>query len=138
MEMQDFSCMLHETCIVFVPFHYFLMANRADTLKSCQEALVKKATQRGITISSITQTLGQAPASHDGADSSFLGEAQEVALLLSDVEKKSIRHIEDALAMVRSGIYGTCSSCGKNIPVARMEAIPESTECMKCLRSNAD
>ncbi|MDD5742193.1 MAG: TraR/DksA C4-type zinc finger protein [Candidatus Peribacteraceae bacterium] len=33
---------------------------------------------------------------------------------------------------MRDGTYGICEGCGLNIPVARLEAIPETPVCIKC------
>jgi RNA polymerase-binding transcription factor DksA len=40
--------------------------------------------------------------------------------------------IEAALARVEAGKYGRCSSCGEQIPSARLEAMPAATVCVAC------
>ncbi len=40
-----------------------------------------------------------------------------------------VRH---ALARIDSGGYGVCESCGKPIPVERLEALPYATLCVDC------
>ena len=40
-----------------------------------------------------------------------------------------VRH---ALARIESGGYGVCESCGKAIPVERLEALPYATLCVDC------
>jgi len=37
-----------------------------------------------------------------------------------------------ALERVEDGTYGTCESCGKAIPVERLEVLPYSTLCVEC------
>lgn len=37
-----------------------------------------------------------------------------------------------ALDRVDRGAYGTCERCGKNIPVARLEALPYARHCVGC------
>ena len=40
--------------------------------------------------------------------------------------------IEAALARLESGNYGRCTSCGEQIPSARLEAVPAATVCVAC------
>ena len=39
-------------------------------------------------------------------------------------------NVETALARLASGDYGMCLDCGKEIPAARLEAIPEAVRCI--------
>jgi RNA polymerase-binding transcription factor DksA len=40
-------------------------------------------------------------------------------------------NVELALARLREGTYGICIECGKEIPAARLDAIPESVRCIE-------
>ena len=40
--------------------------------------------------------------------------------------------INHALARVDAKTYGTCESCGKAIPVERLDVLPYSTLCVEC------
>jgi DnaK suppressor protein len=40
--------------------------------------------------------------------------------------------IDEALARLDSGSYGTCVSCGDAIPIERLSAIPEAARCVGC------
>lgn len=44
-----------------------------------------------------------------------------------------IAGINAALARIESGEYGLCRLCGDAIPAARLEARPESIECVRCV-----
>ena len=44
------------------------------------------------------------------------------------------REIEEALARIDDGTYGTCNRCGKPIPEERLEAVPYATLCVECKR----
>jgi DnaK suppressor protein len=37
-----------------------------------------------------------------------------------------------ALERVDAGTYGICESCGKSIPIERLEVLPYSTVCVEC------
>lgn len=40
--------------------------------------------------------------------------------------------IDEALAKINAGTYGTCDLCGRNIDPGRLEAIPYTTLCLDC------
>lgn len=40
--------------------------------------------------------------------------------------------VNHALARVEAGTYGECETCGKPIAKARLEALPEATQCIDC------
>jgi RNA polymerase-binding transcription factor DksA len=44
------------------------------------------------------------------------------------------RRIEEARRALANGTYGTCKSCGKEIPAERLEAVPEAVLCLNCQR----
>lgn len=37
-----------------------------------------------------------------------------------------------ALERIEAGTYGSCESCGKSIPVERLDVLPYSTLCVEC------
>jgi DnaK suppressor protein len=55
---------------------------------------------------------------------------QELALVTSI--RGRMDQVEHALARLDQGSYGTCESCGKDIPVARLAAFPAATQCVGC------
>jgi RNA polymerase-binding protein DksA len=46
--------------------------------------------------------------------------------------KSQLANVDRALGKIANGTYGTCERCGKEIPVARLEARPESVFCVDC------
>jgi len=44
------------------------------------------------------------------------------------------RRIEEARRALADGTYGTCKSCGREIPADRLEAVPEAVLCLSCQR----
>jgi DnaK suppressor protein len=46
-----------------------------------------------------------------------------------------LERVERALAKLDEGTYGTCDGCGDPIPEKRLEAMPESTHCVRCAAS---
>jgi RNA polymerase-binding transcription factor DksA len=43
--------------------------------------------------------------------------------------------IERALERLENGSYGTCVACREPIPAARLEAIPSTAHCIRCVAS---
>ena len=50
---------------------------------------------------------------------------------IKDLEKK-VNQISEALKKISKNQYGKCDSCGKEIPKARLELIPEAANCLDC------
>ena len=48
-------------------------------------------------------------------------------LMLADQAEQ----VEIAMQRLEEGTYGTCIDCGKEIPAARLEAIPEALRCVE-------
>jgi RNA polymerase-binding protein DksA len=43
-----------------------------------------------------------------------------------------LSQIDEALAKIDAGTYGTCSRCGQPIAPARLDALPYATLCVDC------
>ncbi|MEO7663546.1 MAG: TraR/DksA C4-type zinc finger protein [Candidatus Limnocylindrales bacterium] len=61
--------------------------------------------------------------------------AQQRDLALRDRERIQLRLVEEALARLDSGTYGTCVECGKPTGNERLEAIPWAATCIDCART---
>ena len=48
--------------------------------------------------------------------------------------EEEVRRIAEARRALADGTYGTCRDCGKEIPAARLEAMPEVVRCVDCQR----
>jgi DnaK suppressor protein len=49
-----------------------------------------------------------------------------------DRERKLIKKIDESIALIDSGEYGYCNSCGVEIGLKRLEARPTATLCIDC------
>jgi len=56
---------------------------------------------------------------------------------LEEDAQDQLRDVEAALQRLEAGEYGTCSVCGKTIPVERLEAVPWTTLCIDDARKLA-
>lgn len=51
---------------------------------------------------------------------------------LREVVQSQREQIQDALARLDGGSYGTCVDCGATLPDDRLEARPEAARCVAC------
>ncbi len=73
-------------------------------------------------------------ASGDPADAAFDASGEELASTLAELESKELAQVERALRRLKGGSYGKCEVCSIKIPIARLNALPFSTLCVKCQR----
>ena len=75
-----------------------------------------------------------------GLDTDDLGETASITLgreidyTLGENSQNVLAEIDAALARIEDGTYGTCTNCGKEIPVGRLEASPWASLCIDCAR----
>ena len=69
------------------------------------------------------------PSEADGGSMAF---ELEKELTLDENTKFLLNQVEHALYLIKKKKYGICENCGEAIPVARLEALPYSTNCRDC------
>ncbi len=69
------------------------------------------------------------PTSADGGSMAF---ELEKELTLDENTKHLLNQIDHALVLIKKKKYGNCENCQNPIPVARLEALPYSTQCKDC------
>jgi DnaK suppressor protein len=74
----------------------------------------------------------------DNADAAFAAGSHEISSLLAELDADELSQIERVLTRLQQGVYGRCEGgsqrCQKNIPVARLNALPATTLCINCER----
>jgi RNA polymerase-binding protein DksA len=60
---------------------------------------------------------------------------REIDDSLEENAERVIQEIDDALARLEDGTYGTCPVCGEQIPEERLAAVPYATLCVKDKRA---
>lgn len=68
----------------------------------------------------------------DYVDESVTHYTREFLLSLSDLDRRQLMHVDEALTRVRQGSYGACLMCGGEIKTTRLQAIPWARYCVKC------
>ena len=46
--------------------------------------------------------------------------------------REALGDIDEAMALLGEGVYGSCSACGTAIPYERLEAVPWARRCVSC------
>jgi RNA polymerase-binding protein DksA len=59
-------------------------------------------------------------------------ESVEKEIHLENREEAIRRAIHGALERIENGSYGKCERCGRQIPQARLDAIPYAERCLEC------
>ncbi|MBI4180835.1 MAG: TraR/DksA C4-type zinc finger protein [Chloroflexi bacterium] len=60
----------------------------------------------------------------------------EKRLALEKQLKDHLAEVEHALGKFKEGSYGLCDICGKQIPLDRLEALPQANLCLDCKTKN--
>lgn len=112
------------------------MARQEALLRLHKTLITRRSELRrrlGIELESLAH-VKHSSASGDAADAAFDASGEELASTLAELESKELAQIERALRRLKSGNYGKCEVCVARIPVARLNALPYSTLCVKCQR----
>jgi DnaK suppressor protein len=76
----------------------------------------------------------RAQTSGDVVDAALDSAQDEISSQLAEVESRELARIETALQRMDTGEYGMCEGCNNNIPMARLQALPYATLCIRCQR----
>ena len=68
----------------------------------------------------------------DMADRATSAYTKEFAYSLSENDRKILVLIDDALARLDAGTYGTCVHCAQPVQEKRIEAVPWARHCLDC------
>jgi DnaK suppressor protein len=99
-----------------------------------REALVRKKaeilTSGGIR--PLAATMENNSRQGDMADQADGNNEVHIQLKLKQTDAKILQAIEEALARLDKGTYGSCRDCGEPISPARLQAIPWTRVCITC------
>ena len=68
----------------------------------------------------------------DYVDDAVTHYTREFLLSLSDLDRRQLLLVDEALIRVKQGSYGECLMCGELINPKRLQAIPWARYCVKC------
>ena len=111
---------------------------RKDALKKMREILVQRRDALRMALDGDFSLLNQLRNQKGGdvVDFAIDSAQDEISSQLAEVESRELSRIERALKRLDNGTYGKCEVCGVNIPLARIQALPFATTCIKCQRES--
>ena len=110
--------------------------SRKDAILSMRQLLMKRRDALRKALAGDLSLLKElrAQTSGDMVDAALDSVQDEISSQLAEVESRELTRIEYALERMRNGQFGICEGCGTNIPMARLNALPYATYCIKCQR----
>lgn len=57
---------------------------------------------------------------------------RDVAVALTNLERRELDAVTQALDRLQRGLYGRCADCGEDIPFDRLRAEPWALRCIAC------
>lgn len=91
----------------------------------------------GASLTDETGELSGSTADNHLADSASETYERELDEGLEEDAQAQLREVDEALARIEAGTYGTCTVCGKQIPKERLEAVPWTKLCIDDARKLA-
>lgn len=112
------------------------MKNRKEAILSQHQVLIKRRDALRKALAGDLSLLKElrTQTSGDVVDAALDSVQDEISSQLAEVESRELARIENALERMREGQYGVCEACGCSIPMARLNALPYATLCIKCQR----
>jgi DnaK suppressor protein len=108
---------------------------RANAILALRQILLKRRNALRQSVQNELTDLCRIRASRavgDWGDEAFDCCGDELNSQLAQAESRELQAIEDALERMREGTYGLCEDCDGQIPLARLQAVPYATRCVKC------
>lgn len=107
--------------------------SRKDAVQKLKQVLLnRRAALRAALAGDLSALTELSLATGELADVALDSAHEEVASQMAEVESRELGQIEEALNRMTEGTYGDCEECEKPIPLARLEALPYATHCIKC------
>ena len=103
-------------------------------MENVKDSLDEKRTELLARLGKITSDVRHEnqPMESDFAELAVQRENDQVIDALGEATRRELTQINRALASIENGEYGSCSECGREIRVERLEVLPYSTKCLKC------
>jgi DnaK suppressor protein len=106
--------------------------NRKD-LDRYKRVLLEKRGELSVNISGSESPIPAAGRQQgDLVDQANANNEAELQIHLHETDLRLLRAIEEALARIRHGTFGTCEACRNPISRARLEAVPWTRHCRDC------
>ena len=96
--------------------------------------LIAMLDELNLRLARITDNLkhSDVPLEKDFEEQATQNENDEVMDYLGNAAKTEIEMIKQAICRIDNGQYGLCQVCGEPIGKQRLEALPYTSQCIKC------
>ena len=109
--------------------------SRAEFVEKTEDVLrIRREALRKALAGDLSMLKDLEQASGDVVDVALDSVQDELSSQLAEVESRELAQIDKALERMREGTYGSCEGCECKIPIARLQALPYATLCIKCQR----
>ena len=110
---------------------------RKESLKKMRQVLTQRRDALRQAISGDDSLLKELRQQSGGDVVDFASDSAfgELSSQLAEVETRELKFIELAIKKMDEGTYGKCDACKRNIPLARLQALPYATFCINCKRA---
>ena len=105
-------------------------ANLKQFRQVLEEKSIELRSRMGTQTASAILAIQEDP--YDSADWAEKSHEEWIFLQRNSVEMALLREIDEALARMREGTYGTCQDCNLPILRKRLEALPWARHCVSC------
>jgi DnaK suppressor protein len=111
------------------------LSGRRSRLDELRAATVRRAASLASSFDAIVEAASDVATDdeHDPEGHTIAWERQQIAALL-DETRVMLTEIESALRRLDDGSYGICLTCGHEIAVERLDALPAAAYCVACAR----
>ena len=104
---------------------------RLEAEKTRLEELVDEY-ERELEVARLTESSSDRSPDPGNADASSMKLEYAKELSIEQNTLDLLDKVDRALARIKAGEYGICETCGKAIPVERLDVLPYSTQCVEC------
>ena len=110
------------------------MTTNSNRLGTLRDALARLRDETYQKIAAFRRDQGEEVLSSPGDEMDVARSTADAEAHASLIERSEdrLRLIDQALARVDSGSYGTCAECGEDIPIERLKALPFALLCVDC------
>lgn len=108
------------------------MGRKDALVKLRQELSARREALRAVLRGDLTALTELTQSTGDLAEVALDTAHEQVTSQLAEAESSEIAKIDEAISRFSDGSYGACEGCAKPIPLARLEALPYATLCIKC------
>jgi DnaK suppressor protein len=105
---------------------------RKDLIAKMKKILEEKRDRLRGTLSGMSHQSQQEVYRGDMADQAVSTIDRELNATLTETGSNELSQVNEALMRIEQGTYGICIGCGKQIPTARLQALPFVSRCVGC------